>query len=226
MAFCSNCGKQLADGAKFCAECGAPCGAPVVEVKSERKSTYDGEIHKCPNCGSVLDAYKIKCDICGWELRSGSSKNTVQDLALKLQEIEAREMEKIPVRKSILKKLIGVDFSSDDEEDDARRDFEKNKAKEKGEVIGNFVIPNTKEDILELLQLSLSKISAGKFNEWYGSYEKEAWIMKFKQCDQKAKIMLAEDLAYQSIQNAYAKIYDKYKVNRVGKTSWRDKFRF
>ncbi len=225
MAFCSNCGKELASGAKFCTECGTPCGAAVTGT-NDRKSTFDGEIHKCPNCGSVLDAYKIKCEVCGWELRSGGSKNTVEELVIKLQEIESRKMEKVSVQKSLLKKLIGVDFNSDDEVYDERRNFEKSKSKEKSDAISNFVVPNIKEEILEFLQLALSKLSAGKFNDGYDNYEKEAWIMKFKQCDQKAKIMLADDQAYLTIQSTYAKIYDKYKVNRVGKTSWRDKFRF
>ena len=52
MSFCSKFGKQLAEDAKFCSE----CGAKVVENNNstQRKVVYEGEIHKCPNCGEVL----------------------------------------------------------------------------------------------------------------------------------------------------------------------------
>lgn len=53
MAFCSNCGKELATGAKFCFECGTPAGK--VDVTT-RRTVYSGEIHKCPSCGEVLES--------------------------------------------------------------------------------------------------------------------------------------------------------------------------
>ena len=50
MAFCSNCGERIEEGANFCNK----CGKPVNENNSSRKVTYEGEIHKCPNCGGPL----------------------------------------------------------------------------------------------------------------------------------------------------------------------------
>ena len=52
MPFCINCGHQLPDGAKFCAECGSPVQATA---QTQRKIVYDGEIHECPNCGESLE---------------------------------------------------------------------------------------------------------------------------------------------------------------------------
>ncbi len=227
MPFCSNCGKQLSPEAKFCFECGTPVagssgGVPPIPVQhspapkkaEERQSTYDGAIHKCPNCGSVLDAYKIKCEVCGWELRSGKSQSTVQELVAKLQEIDARTRSNMPQQKSILKKIIGIDLNFGKDSNDDKKDFELQKEKEKDNLISNFIVPNTKEDILEFLQLALSKISDKRPNEH------DPWVMKFKQCDQKAKIMLADDSTYLGIQNSYRNIYDKLKVDRVGKKKW------
>ena len=65
MAYCSNCGKELVEGAKFCYD----CGAPAQPVENERKTIYDGEIHKCPNCGDTIDAYEAVCEACGYEIR-------------------------------------------------------------------------------------------------------------------------------------------------------------
>ena len=48
MSFCTNCGKELPTGAKFCANCGT---ASVAPDNARRKTVYDGEVHKCPGCG-------------------------------------------------------------------------------------------------------------------------------------------------------------------------------
>jgi DNA-directed RNA polymerase subunit M/transcription elongation factor TFIIS len=83
MAFCSNCGHQLVDGAKFCAN----CGKIINEINSstQRKTTYDGEIHKCPNCGELMDPFEIKCDTCGYELRSAKATVSVKEFECKLE---------------------------------------------------------------------------------------------------------------------------------------------
>ena len=67
MPFCSHCGHQLAEGAKFCYECGAKVGATNTTHTNQRKTVYDGEIHKCPNCGALMEPFEIKCDVCGYE---------------------------------------------------------------------------------------------------------------------------------------------------------------
>lgn len=84
MAFCSNCRHQLADGAKFCFECGAKVNA-YESQGTQRKTVYDGEIHKCPNCGDVMDPFEIKCDACGYELRSAKATNSVKEFESKLE---------------------------------------------------------------------------------------------------------------------------------------------
>lgn len=82
MAFCMNCGQQLPDGAKFCSNCGTPIG---VAENSKRTSVYDGEIHKCPNCGEIIDAYDMICKSCGYEIRGRKTTSVVHELSLKLE---------------------------------------------------------------------------------------------------------------------------------------------
>ena len=92
MSYCINCGKELQDGAKFCFECGSSVNS---NKQTERKSVYDGEIHKCPNCGEILNAFELKCSLCGYELRGTKSTSAVKEFALKLEVIESkREYEK------------------------------------------------------------------------------------------------------------------------------------
>lgn len=48
MAFCTNCGYQLTEGAKFCFNCGTKVNMQEPSQDVHRKVAYDGEIHKCP----------------------------------------------------------------------------------------------------------------------------------------------------------------------------------
>lgn len=88
MPFCTNCGKELSDGAKFCANCGASTGAAD---NSKRTSVYDGEIHKCPNCGEVLSSFTANCPSCGFELRGANSSRSVTSFADKLENAKSQE---------------------------------------------------------------------------------------------------------------------------------------
>ena len=73
MAFCVNCGKQLVEGASFCAFCGSKVGVvsvqtapvPPVQPNTQRQQESVGKIFKCPNCGEVLEfevEYDDDCD--------------------------------------------------------------------------------------------------------------------------------------------------------------------
>lgn len=86
MAFCSNCGRQLADGAKFCFECGAKVIVPTDSRVEQRKTVYEGEIHKCPSCGETLAAFVTVCPSCGYELRGTKNTTAIKDLANKLEQ--------------------------------------------------------------------------------------------------------------------------------------------
>lgn len=81
MAFCSNCGKELNAGAKFCAE----CGTPVSTTESKRKTVFEGDIHKCPHCGETLRAFETICPTCGTELRGAKSSSAISALSEKLE---------------------------------------------------------------------------------------------------------------------------------------------
>ncbi len=97
MKYCINCGQELAENAKFCANCGQ-----AVENNSsanQRKTTYDGEIHKCPNCGEVLGAFISVCPSCGYELRGVKASNSVREFAARLADIQ-NDAQKIVVIQS------------------------------------------------------------------------------------------------------------------------------
>ena len=103
MQFCPYCGTKLDKGVRFCKN----CGEPVIQVqehtdeilfnqeakteaktpkeeqvsedpRTQRKTVYDGELHKCPNCGETLRAFIAFCPSCGYELRGSTVTSSVQ----------------------------------------------------------------------------------------------------------------------------------------------------
>lgn len=192
MAFCTNCGEQLKDGAKFCNE----CGASVDGSGNQRKITYEGEIHKCPNCGEILNSFLINCPSCGYELRGTKSSNSVHEFAMKLEQIEAnRETIKA---KSIIGKMYGNDgqLSKTDEQ--------------KIGLIRSFSIPNNKEDISEFMILAASNIDMklyGLGNQGVLTASQravsDAWMAKFEQAYQKAKLSFGNSPDFENINAVY-----------------------
>ena len=156
MAFCINCGQELAEGAKFCAGCGTAVPA------SQRKTIFDGEIHECPNCGEVLESFVAVCPSCGCEIRGTSTTSAVREFVAKIDAATTGH--------------------------------------QKESIIRNFPIPNTKEDIFEFMILAFSNIAECPNKNVF-----KAWITKFEQCYQKAKLSFGQDDDFAKIQAIYEK---------------------
>ena len=190
MAYCNKCGSFVEDGAKFCGKCGAkltPKPIPKSSIEdadfqdkkdkkshgSQRETVYDGEIHKCPNCGATLASFVKNCPECGYELRD-----------------------------------IFSDYSV--------REFSRNYANatsnsKKIDLIRTFIIPNTKEDILEFAILASSNIDESSYAASSsvsadGVSQRDiidAWMAKFDQAQQKANLMLTDDPYLDKINKLY-----------------------
>lgn len=210
MAYCSNCGNQLVEGSKFCNNCGTAVDS---ENNNQRKTVYDGEIHKCPNCGEVLSSFVTVCPACGYELRGAKASNSVRELAIKLQQIESGRTSK---SNNILGRGFG--FKQPDDIDE-----------QKINLIKSFAIPNTKEDILEFAVLAASNVDRNAYDESYGYLSQRmnarrrdvsnAWMSKLEQAYQKAKIVLAGDPRLNEIQALYDSTHKS--VNKVKWRMWK-----
>lgn len=194
MAFCSNCGHQLTEGAKFCFECGTKVNTQEPSQDETRKVAYDGEIHKCPNCGDILDAYESVCKACGYEQRGSKATSSVHELAVRLQKIEETRLTS--------KNNSRFSFGQSSEID-----------QQKINLIRSFVIPNTKEDILEFAVLAASNVDASAYDDSYGILStlqngrrkavSDAWLAKLKQAYQKAKLVFDGDPRISEIESLY-----------------------
>lgn len=230
MAFCMNCGRNLPDGAKFCGGCGAAFGEAKKE-SAERKVVYDGEIHKCPNCGEVLGSFVAICPSCGHEISSKEVSSALISFTNKVDELE-RLIATSSKNQSGWKSwstsskiawiianifLIGIPallyiyflpFI-----------FIKNSSKLSPEekqlvaLIENTTFPNDRESIISALIYAkekadfLSKKSSAKSIFWFNT-----WYSKAEQLKQKADILFPNDSI---IKQSFAEIVADKKVNKI-----------
>jgi len=214
--FCQYCGTKLDPGARFCKNCGkqldgsgtsgggyaAPQPQETFSHKqhTERKTVYEGQLHKCPNCGELLDSFKSHCPSCGYEIRDARSSSSVRELAQKLERIEAERMAPIEEKKSLMKMVFGKDFKEEDEVEEAQERFDEHKRQQKANLIINFSVPNTREDILEFMILASSNIDVKKGID---DEVTKAWISKLDQVYEKARLLLGNSPSFSQIKYIY-----------------------
>lgn len=209
MSYCSNCGNKLVEGSKFCNNCGSAVNLDKNEKYDKRKTTYDGEIHKCPNCGEVLNSFLASCPSCGYEFRGTSATNSVKELAKKLEELDSKR----PQRKMhtiFTQALSGGQLTHIDEQ--------------KISLIKNYSIPNTKEDVMEFVILASSNIDLKAYglNGWQNQNINpaqreisDAWLAKFEQAYQKAQLMFGGSQEFLNI----CLLFEK-KQKEIKKKKW------
>lgn len=206
MKYCMNCGKQLPDDAKFCTD----CGTPVREVSTKKYTERAGTIYKCPNCGEVLESLTAICPACGYEIRNVKAVSSVQSFSDKLAEIEAEEMPEADSN-SILKKVFGRDLRETPKRlEEAREAFDKQKLSRKINLITNFPVPNTKEDLTEF-----SLLVAANVQDMTSLALHDAWVSKLDQLYRKAKIIMPGDPAFERIRVLYSDVKRKAHARKM-----------
>ena len=150
---------------------------------------------KCPSCGAAAAAMIVKCPYCGHEYGGTGASDGVtafferlDALDQELFEAEAAKGPKGPlgaVLAETVKQIAGPSLGD----------------KRKLEMIQNFPIPNSREDITEFVILASSRLKAvpGLFSMASHSEIRdaerynEAWNAKIKQAYAKARIIFASD---------------------------------
>lgn len=187
--FCTKCGKQNADDANYCSGCGANI---VLNEQVPQASQKHGDIKKCPSCGAMVTAFATKCSDCGHEFSGIKASNSITKLFEMLDKV-ALTPDTSGVFSKFVKKLSGSSTDSDIE-------------RRKKEIITNFPIPNTKEDILEFLAIAIPNakkrgnfFTSGAFNTPANEANRihnafvPVWHSKCEQVILKAKLSMAED---------------------------------
>lgn len=95
-----------------------------------------GSVHKCPSCGASLGAFLSVCGSCGHELLDVDANRSITSLASRFDEIE-REVEGMGYKGKRREAAI---------------------TEKKGRVIRDFPVPNSREDLQQLLYYIQPKI--------------------------------------------------------------------
>lgn len=220
MQFCSYCGTKLDDGARFCKNCGEAVsygdqGAHNTyheQAQTTRKMVYEGVIHKCPNCGEVMESFQTTCPACGMEIRGTRSTSSVREFAAKLEDVAAQKMPSYEEKKSVMKMIFGKDFKEENEAEEALKRFESQKNQEMATLIINYAVPNTKEDIREFMLLAASNINVDKGID---DDVTKAWISKLDQVYQRAEMSLGTQPEFIQIQTIYDRKKKEIQIKKL-----------
>lgn len=154
--------------------------------EAQKQSNKEGALKKCPSCGAPAQAFVTKCPDCGHEFRNVQASSSVQRLFEMLNELEGTRRESSAL--GGLNNVFGQAFGL------------KNKTESrKHELISNFPVPNTKEDILEFLALALPKakkmglFAANGIVRQAHNEMAEIWRGKCQQIIMKARFAMKDD---------------------------------
>ena len=176
-----------------------------IKEKENPKSNKLGDIKKCPGCGAIVSLSSAICADCGHEFSNIEANASIQKLFELLNEVESGR--KDSDTNNPLKALGGFyakTFSGMTGGGKADR--------MKKEIISNFPIPTTKNDILEFLFLAVpkAKIIGTLFtksqpeNKSHNEYV-PTWKSKCEQIIMKAKFSMKDDKKTLEEINVYAK---------------------
>ena len=142
------------------------------QTEAKPKSNKEGDLKKCPSCGSPVQSFNAKCNECGHEFRN-VEVNSSMNLLLK-------ELKKI--RKSKF-------------EDDEDEYFEA-----RAEIIRDFAIPTSLEDLIEFASKGIAAFNSNETDneepnsEWASKSEEAITKLKIFYISDKSIITIVENL--------------------------------
>lgn len=159
--------------------------------KSAPKSNKFGDIRKCPTCGAMVESFQTKCPECGYEFTNIEANNTTQKLLEALDAINAQTTNQGTVS-SVLSgfaRMFGQDSAT----------------MRKCQIINSFPIPNTKEDLIEMLTLAHENAKTVLGSTHEEQQMSKAWKSKKAQIITKADLMLKDDADYLALKESWKK---------------------
>ncbi len=185
----------------------------VEETIAAPKSEKLGDVNKCPGCGAIVQSFATKCSDCGIEFRNIEASHNITKFFDKLDELESNRKENLYDNQKkdlgtsvitlikwwlfwpillVLKPftyLINKSKPAKWSTTDLRKE----------EMIMNFPVPNSREEIIEFITLSVSKIQTISFIKRFDEEGKyitkwnSIWKKKAEQIFTKAKLSMNDD---------------------------------
>jgi len=165
------------------------------------KSDKFGDVRKCPACGAIVQSFQTKCSDCGHTFSNIEGNRSMEKLMKMLDEVENQRKETTPASNAV-KGLANTMLSHMTM---GMANFSDKINNRKKEIIRNFPIPTTKEDIIDFLALAVP--NAKKKGNWFtnGLNDNAAamnkvhnefvdvWKAKCEQIVMKAKFSMKDD---------------------------------
>jgi hypothetical protein len=202
------------------------------EKKTENQTTPQtnkhGEVKKCPACAAMLQTFQTRCDYCGHEFRNVEASYNITKFFEKLNEVESGRKEVFDSNNFSLGtvilwlffwpfllafKLIQFSLNSSKPTRWSTTDSRKE------EMISNFPIPMSQEDILEFLALAASKIESIDFVDMFsenGKYRNtwnNIWIKKMEHIYVKASFSMRGENTHEEVKRIVDNAKAQVKIN-------------
>ena len=207
MKYCTYCGQQLPDEARFCYSCGKPFNSysstPIIEP--------EGTLHVCPSCGKTVPSYSLKCPYCNTEFRDLDAPSALKQFSKELQQID-ESTKQIKIRRRLTRK------ATEEATDKAFALAAERAADQKIALIQSFAIPNSKEDICEFLIMAVSNIDVKLYGNDDSSRNRrlsDAWLSKAEQTYHKAKLSFGNDPDFEQIELMYVQKMNAVKKHKI-----------
>lgn len=163
-------------------------------VSAAPKSDKFGDVKKCPACGAMVQSFQTKCTDCGHEFSNIEANASIDKLFKMLNDAEDNRKEDSDTSNPL--KAMGSFYAKSFSGLTGPGKVDKKKM----EIISNFPIPTTKNDILEFLSLAVPKAKQiGNFltknnpeNKAHNEFV-PVWKTKCEQIIMKAKFSMKED---------------------------------
>lgn len=160
---------------------------------SAPKSEKYGDVRKCPACGAIVPSMAAKCPECGYEFTNVEANSSTRLLMQKIDEIQAQYAE------------LTANVDNKDESTIRTRGYQvKRQLNDRtAQLIQNFPIPNTREDLIEFLTLCIGNSKADSIMPDGNDPVTPAWRKKLQQVIAKVKVALPNDQQAQELIEEY-----------------------
>ena len=172
------------------------------EIEKEESNNNQIAIYRCPCCNAALDSFEARGPYCNIELRDLKSSKVVQGFLNGYNKIINKEM---------------PDFSNYRKKDKEEQLYYFQSQKEELAInyIKNYPVPNSREELIEFMILTISNIDLGLD---YDNAINSAWIDKMEQIMKKAEITFKNEQDLKIIKDLYnsKKIGIKQRRYKIG----------
>jgi ribosomal protein L37E len=176
--FCAKCGTPVAGAAQA-----AP--PPPEETAPRPRTVTVGQVKKCPNCGQPIESFQTRCSACGYELQNKEIAASVKEFTSRIEQLDnespaIKRGSRLPIAFAIgfgvclaigagsyggtmalflvfmficmVMCPISILFSKPRMTD---------QEKQKKAMVESFVVPNTRQDLLEFFTFAVSQVESG-----------------------------------------------------------------